>query len=1127
MSVQELLTQLRTEGIRLYVDEGRLRCDAPREAVTQELRTRLSQHREALIAFLERGQTLEETTIPSWDGPNPAPASFAQERLWFHGRVNPDSPAYNLPLSLELEGPLDVDALWLALDALVARHDVLRTTFALRGGALVQLVAEHMTWPRRQVDLRSETEQHRNNHREQLLRDACHQPFDLGRGALARALLVRETDRRASLLLLLHHALADGPSLAILARELLDHYRRTVAPADEAAPPVPTLRYADFAAWQRDRMSGARLDRELDWWTDRLEGAPPALALPYDHARPERPTHEGDRVRLNLDPETSAAVRAACRAADTTPFAWFLTVYAMFLARLSGQTDLTVGLPIANRFHPELEGAVGLFVNTLVARLRLTGNPRFSSALEDVKAWIRDAFDHAETPFDHLVARLSERGQRHADPHRGPLFQVGFALETSDVRDIEAGPLRTRLVTPPLRVAKTDLDLSVISSGEDFELALDYDIARFKRETVRGFAERLRHLVAVWARRPELCLAAEETLTEGERILLRQLNDTDASVDERHTPAERVARWAARTPNAIAIHWEHQSTTYGELERRVAGLANALVARGVRPETRVAVCLPRTPDLIVALLAVQRAGAAYVPLDPAYPTERLIFCLRDSGAALLLTDAASKALVADWDGEVLDPSVDGTEASQGVAAQRPDLDNLAHVLYTSGSTGRPKGVAIGLRAVLALLDWAERAFPAEQRRHVLAATSVCFDLSVFEIFLPLTTGATVVLVRDALALAECRAPVTLINTVPSAMATLLMTGALPSTLRAVVMAGEPIPHEILAGLRGGAGLERVANCYGPSEDTTYSTFAWLDLEDPRPAPIGRPIDCTRVHLLDPTGHPVPPGAGGELCLAGTGLARGYLDRPALTAERFVPDPFATEPGARLYRTGDLARLRNDGQLAFLGRLDHQVKLRGFRIELGEIEARLRELPGVADVAVHVHREAGEPLLAAWLVAEPGQDPDLGELRRAMRRQVPDFMVPSWWGWLETLPRTPNGKLDRARLPLPGAETERECEPPTTESQRILADLWAEVLGHRRFDIRDAFFQIGGNSLTLTRLAARLAETHGIEPPLEVLFRYDTLADQAAWLDHALPDRVTVPVGGPDDDPDQDMEEGIL
>jgi len=1045
-----------------------------------------------------------------------APLSFAQQRLWFLHQLEPDSPAYHVSGALRLAGPLRPDVLEHALGEIVRRHEALRTVFLDTEAGPVQriLPAEPFFLP--VLDLRGASDSAAEA--EQLGLAEARRLFDLATGPVLRARLLRLSEEEHLLVVVMHHVASDGWSLGVMIGELAALYAAFAAGAPSPLPELP-VQYADFAEWQRRTLRGRFLERHLGWWREQL-AIPPVLDLPGDHPRPPVPSGRGANLPVGLPADLTQGLHALARAEGATLYMVLLAAFATLLGRVSGQDDLTVGSPIANRDRQEIEPLIGCFVNTLTLRVRLAGDPGFRELLARVREVTLGAYDHQGVPFERLVEELApERDRAHS-----PLFQVMLVLQNAPLPPLQMGGLVLERRELPTGTAKFDLTLALAEEEGGIAGTLEHSSDLFEAATAARLMGHLAELLRGTADDPGRPLSALPLLTAGERRqILEEWNDTAVVLPgegDLRLP-DLVAAQAARTPHAQAVvGWRlsgEERLTYADLLARADRLAGRLVELGVGPEARVGVCLDRTVDLPVALLAVLRAGGAYVPLDPAYPRERLEFMLRDSGAGVLITQSDLEGRFGPFAGaRVLVDRTDRSDRSDVFNSARPG--NLAYLIYTSGSTGVPKAVAIEHRSAVAMVRWALGEFSAEELSGVLFATSVCFDLSVFELFVPLAAGGKVIVAANALELPALpfAGEVTLVSTVPSAMTELVQGEGFPASVRTVNLAGEPLKGSLADAAYALPGVRRVANLYGPSEDTTYSTW-----ETVPPAPerhgeplIGRPIANTRVYLLDRAGELVPEGVPGELFLAGEGLARGYLGRPELTAERFVPDPFDAS-GARLYRTGDLARWRPGGRLEYLGRIDHQVKVRGFRIELGEIEAALARHPAVAEAVVLARDDEGHgKVLVAFLVRREGMEgADLRPtaLRQLLRRTLPEHMVPSAFVELPALPLTPNGKVDRRTLGRlrfdAGSRTGAQGaavpdDRPRTTTEELLAALWCEVLGRDRVGVHDSFFELGGHSLLATRLVSRVRATFGRDLPLARLFEAPTVAEVARLLDEA-------------------------
>ncbi|HEX2191251.1 MAG TPA: amino acid adenylation domain-containing protein, partial [Longimicrobiaceae bacterium] len=854
-------------------------------------------------------------------------------------------------------------------------------------------------------------------------------PFDLAAGPLLRVAAVRLDADEAGVLFTMHHIVSDGWSMGILVREVSTLYQ-AYSQGEEARLPELPVQYADYALWQRERLSGELLATEIGYWRERLAGAPGLLELPTDRPRPAAPGDAGAYHGLTIGKETSAALHALSRHEGATPFMTLLAAWQLLLARYAAQDDVLVGTPIAGRDRLETEGLIGFFVNTLVLRADLSGASTFRELLQQVRATTLGAYRHQELPFEKLVEELGvERSLAHT-----PLFQVMFVLQNNEQGELRLGGAGVEALGTGGSAAKFDLTLSLVEVGEEVRGGLEHRSELWEAATIERMAAHYLAVLEQVAADADLPLSELELLGEAERRqLLEEWSRTEAEPPAEWCIHQLFERQARRTPDAVALVFEEESLTYAELDARADQLARSLRRRGVGPGARVGVCLGRGVDMVASVLGVLKAGGAYVPLDPGHPAERLAYVLADAGVTVLLTHERVRARLPVGTGvEVL--SVDALRAEPArESAERLECaavpESLAYVIYTSGSTGRPKGVMVPHGAAAGRLASAARALGVEEGSNLLGTASLSFDASVLEIFLPLVCGATLHLAdRDTVLSPEALERRLRERRVDVWVSTPVLLGSLPAAdlpaLRVVSAGGERCSGELVA--RWSAG-RRMFNLYGPTETTVFATLHACRAGPAEP-PIGRPAPGSRAYVLDPRGRPAPIGVPGELHLGGAGVAWGYLGRPELTGERFVPDPFSGEPGARLYRTGDRARWRASGELEYLGRLDDQVKVRGLRIEPGEIEATLRRHPGVGDCVVVAREDApGETRLVAYVVG--GADAD--GMREHLRRSLPEYMVPAAFVNLDRLPVTPNGKLDRGALPAPEYTAEERYVAPRT------------------------------------------------------------------------------------------------
>jgi amino acid adenylation domain-containing protein/non-ribosomal peptide synthase protein (TIGR01720 family) len=1047
--------------------------------------------------------------------------SFAEERLWFLDQLEPGDASYVVPLALRLEGPLDAGALGRALDEIVRRHEVLRRTFASRGGKPVPVLHEPTGIGLATEDLGSLPAPDREAAARREAARAAELPFDLARGPLVRARLLRLATEDHILLLSTHHVSADGWSLGVLGREIGVLYAAFAAGLPSPLPDLP-VQYVDYAAWQRRWMAGDRVDRQIAYWKEALAGAPRAIDLPLDRPRPAVPSHRGGSRTFEVPAATRAALAALARGAGATPFMTLLAAFFVLLHRHTGERDLVVGAPIAGRTRAELEPLVGFFTNTLVLRAQIDDDAAFSALLREVRETCLGAYAHQDVPFERLVQEIDP----DRDPGRTPLFQVTFTLQNAPGDPIALPGLAVRGLGGERTTAKFDLSLALAERGGALFGSIEYAADLFDAATVERMAAHLVTLLAGVAadpaRRPwELPILGDE-----ERRQIEAWSAAAASFPPRACLHELFEAQADRDPDAVAVTCEGESLTYGELDLRASRIAHLLRRRGVGPDVLVGLCVERSLDTIVGMLGILEAGGAYVPLDPAYPRDRLAFMVEDAGVSLVVTHARHAGVLPP--GAALVRLDAGAAALAAEPSDRPARaarpDSLAYVLYTSGSTGKPKGVMVTHHNVVRLFDAAARVYRFDARDVWTMFHSHAFDFSVWEIWGALLHGARLVVVpywmsRDPSAFHELLAAeaVTVLDQTPSAFRQLVRAeeavgeaGRRALALRYVIFGGEALDPDDLRPWWDRHGDDRPAlhNMYGITETTVHVTHRRMtraDLERPWSSVIGRPLADLSVHVLDAHGTPVPVGVAGEIHVGGAGVSRGYLNRPDLTAERFAGDPF--HAGGRLYRTGDRARRLPSGDLEYLGRADQQVKIRGFRIELGEIEAALGRHPAVRDAVVIAREDSpGDRRLVAYfvLVARAGAAaPSSVELRAFLRTILPEPMVPAAFVALDALPLGPTGKIDRRALPAPGAPDHRASAAPHGPIEEAIAGIWADVLGVAEVGADDGFFDLGGHSLLATQAIARMRDALGADVPLRALFEAPTVAGVARAVEAFL------------------------
>ncbi|HEX6911984.1 MAG TPA: amino acid adenylation domain-containing protein, partial [Longimicrobium sp.] len=1035
------------------------------------------------------------------------PLSFSQQRLWFLHRMDPGSPAYHIPLALRVRGELDARVLRRAVRALVQRHEALRTTFSERDGRPVQVVAPEAADVLAKVDLRGLREDAREAELRRLAQDAATRPFDLAEGPLFRALAVRMEDDDWGLLFTLHHIVADGWSMGVMVRELSELYAAHAQGRPPALPPLGT-QYPEYALWQRGWLKGEVLARETAFWRGQLEGAPRLLELPTDRPRPAVASQDGDTRTFSVGAGVLNPLRALARQEGATLFMTLLAAWQLLLGRYAGQDDVLVGTPIAGRTREELEGVVGFFVNTLVIRARVGEAGTFRQLLRQVRETTLGAYGHQHLPFEKLVEELSvERSLAHT-----PLFQVMFSLQNNEREELSLGGSRVEAVKTGTAAAKFDLNLTASEGADVVVGTLAFRTDLFDGTTAERLMAHFTALLAAVAADPDRALAAQSLLDADERRrVLGQWSAAPAALPD-GTVHGRFARQAARTPDAPAVVFASDSLTYAELDARANRLAHRLRALGVGPEARVGLCLERGVDVVTAILGILKAGGAYVPLDPAHPDERLAWILADADARALVSSDAIASRFGGYEGAVVRMDADEL-ASESAAAPvvAVDGDHLAYVIYTSGSTGRPKGVMVRHGAVVNLHGALERAVYATRGAAAPPRVSVngpvSFDTSVKQV-VQLLGGATLCMVpeaarydADALAAYLRAQAVEVLDCTPAQLRHLMAEGLLEKAgpaLTDLLVAGEAIDPQLWQALAALDGI-RAWNLYGPTETTVDASLRAVTGTRPL---LGGPVANARLYVLDAAGAPLPAGIPGELHVGGAGVARGYAGRPALTAERFVPDAFSGLPGARLYRTGDRVRWTAEGELEYLGRTDFQVKVSGFRIEPGEVESALEAHPAVGRAVVVARADGGgEKRLVGYVVAAPGADPQPAELRAALKGTLPEHMVPSAIVRLDALPLTPNGKVDRRALPAPELDAGAEAYvEPRTAVEEIVAGIFAEVLRVEHVGARDDFFVLGGHSLIAVRVVSRVRDAFGVELPLRALFEASTVEALAARVE---------------------------
>jgi amino acid adenylation domain-containing protein len=1049
-----------------------------------------------------------EAPIPRRDRSQPCPLSPIQERVWFMEQLNSRVPVYNESEAVRLKGKLDVDVMERALNAIVARHEILRSTIQATGEQPV--VVAHESWPLnlKRIDLRSLSENEREAEVERLLIDEPRRPYHLESEPGIRAVLIQLDSEDHVFILMMHHIICDWSSEGVFWRELSALYRTLLRGEPPALPPLP-IQHGDYAVWQKKQMEEGAFTEDLAYWEQNLHGAPALLELPTDRPRPGVNSFEGARKRFRIGSTLVQSLRDCSRREKISLFTFFTAALDALLYRYTGSEDILIGIPLADRDRPEVESMIGFLLHTHVLRTRVTGEMNFRELLARVQKTVLDLYSHRSPPFDQVVTKV--RPERNLS--YSPLFQVMINWRDRDqqLSFIGMDGLAVESLMAETRTSKFDLTLMLTDDEDAIWLEMEYSTALFDDARIERMVAHYQTLLEAVAADPERRLAELPLLTEGERRqIVVEWNQTHEDFPANQLVHHLFEEQVRVTPDATAVVFDGKSLTYEQLNRRANQLARRLEKLGVGPDEVVAVCLERSFDLIVSLLAILKSGGAYLPVDPALPSERQALMLDDAHPAVLITQQSLQAKLPSVTAPVfvLDAERAGLESESGENVRGSVTEkNLAYVIYTSGSTGVPKGVEIPHQALTNFLLSMQKRPGLTAQDVLVAVTTFSFDIAGLEIFLPLLTGAKLIFLSRA----DAADGVRLLHQLKSNNATVLQ--ATPSTWRMLLDAkwggnpelkmlcgGEAMPPDLAEQLLAQGG--ELWNMYGPTETTIWSSAARVTRADAS-INIGQPIANTQLYILDPHLQPVPLGVTGELHIGGRGLARGYRNRPELTAERFIPDPFSDVPGARLYKTGDVAKLGEDGKIELLGRLDHQVKIRGFRIELGEIEAILSTHPNLLNAVVVAREDTpGDKRLVAYATAKNGEPPKASELRALLQNKLPEYMVPSAFVNLERFPLTPNGKVDRKALPKPDFEAAADKGnfiAPGTPTEMVLAEIWCDVLGRKQVGVHDNFFDLGGHSLLMVQVQTRACEKLKTDVSIVEMFQYPTISALARHL----------------------------
>ncbi|WP_342354346.1 amino acid adenylation domain-containing protein [Kroppenstedtia eburnea] len=1029
------------------------------------------------------------------------PMSHAQQRLFLLHRLEPSNRSYNMPVAVELMGSLDLEVFQQAIQSLQNRHEGLRTTFTVHAGKPVQRVAESLPLDCPLIDLSDRDETAQQQYLEEIGREEAETDFDLTEGPLFRIRLCKLAKDRYVLWMNMHHIISDYWSWQVLIRDFTALYDAFHQGKTPSLPPL-TVQYKDYARWQNDRLGRGELAESEAYWLEQFSGDLPILDLPTDHPRPPIQTFTASQATVALGPDRLKRLRGLAQEQEATLFMTLLSAVGAFLSRMSGQQDLVIGTPEAGRNRAELEDLIGFFVNTL-PRLNLRAEQTFTELLQHCKRIALDAYTHHEYPFDRLV----EKVKPERDLSRSPIFSVMFQLDQPTIEttlnDLNLRPL-------PSETHMTNFDLTIVGveteSGLDIQFQYRSDL--YEEETVNRWLEQFTVMMDGILMDPTQNISEYPLLTDRQHQLLAEWNDTEVDFPQ-ELVHDRFATIARQMPDQTAVEADGVTLTYRELNDRSERLANFLRRKGIGPDDLVGICMERSVEMMVGLFGILKAGGAYVPLDPAFPEERLKYMLEDSGSQAVLTDQPFISSLVQPDVQIIDMKTVAAEIA-AESSERPTIqisgDQIAYVIYTSGSTGKPKGVQVSHRSLANLLTSMEKEPGICADDRFLSVTTLSFDICALELFLPLMVGATVVLVRrevvmdgKRLAKAIKTSGATIMQGTPTMWRLLLTAGWAGSPRLKVLCGGEPLTHELAQKLQMCSA--ELWNLYGPTETTIWSTVHHVT-EQKGPIPIGRPTMNTKLYVLDDWMQPVPIGVPGELYIGGVALARGYHNRPELTAERFVPNPFSDEPGSRLYKTGDRARYLSDGNLECLGRVDDQVKLRGYRIEPGEIQGVLIQHPAVAEATVILREDTpGDQRLVAYVTVSEGHELILRDVQRQLADLLPSYMVPSAIVVLDSLPLTLNGKVDHKQLPFPDTPVLQDTyAPPRDLNELDMVRIWEDLLQIKPIGIHDHFFAIGGQSLKALLLSESIRERFGVQLPMTTLFQKPTVAELCVYLD---------------------------
>lgn len=1030
-----------------------------------------------------------------------APLSFSQQRLWFLEHLDQESSAYTIPFTLSLHGHLDFQALEKSIEEILRRHDVLRATFPTAEGLPVQRILPATSFTLPQVDLTALPEEQKKSELQRITREGLLQPFDLIHGPLVRIMLLRKNRAEHELFLAMHQLVFDRRSIGVFCRELGSLYE-TFSTGRPSSLPELSVQYSDFAAWQRQRLQGEVLDQQLSFWKHEINGLS-KLQLPLDRSRPPVQSFVAGTHSFQLPRDLTESLLSLSRQQDSPLSMVLLSAFYALLHRYTGQNDIVLGVPADNRTHQEIDGLIGFLENSLVIRIDTSGNPVFRELLSRVKIKLLAAYAHQDLPFEKLVSEL----QSDRDLSHSPLYQVMFSFSHEPDFSLHMSGLQTTALKTDITRTRFDLSIHLTDDMDGLKGTFEFNSDLFNKATIGRMAGHYQRMLEGIVVDPDQRLSELPLLTEAEQHqLLVQWNDTATDYPRDRFIHELFEEQAEKTPEATAVVFEDQHLTYGELNAKAGRLAVYLKKQGVGPDVLVGICVERGLDMFIGILGILKAGGAYLPLDPSFPHDRLAIMIEDADPKIVLTQHTLQESLPSYDYQ----SICLDSVDMNVEEEMPLLPveqpNLAYLIYTSGSTGKPKGVQIPHRAVVNLLISMRNLLGITKADTLLAVTTLSFDMSVPDLFLPLITGASIVIARrdvaaDGEQLSELltKTGTTVMQATPVTWQMLIQSGWKGSETLKVLIGGETLSKALAEQLMVRSGS--LWNLYGPTETTVWSSGAKITAG--YPITIGRPLANTQVYILDQYQKMVPIGVSGEICIGGDGLSPGYLNRPELTAEKFIPDPFSGNTGSRLYRTGDLARYLPDGNIEHLGRMDFQVKIRGFRIELGEIEALLKLQSAVRDAVVVTREDTpGDKRLVAYVLPHDSSQMRTDDLRSYLMEKLPNFMVPSAFVIVASFPLTLNAKVDRKALPAPDKATQqsgREFVPPDTKIERELKKIWESSLNLETIGVTDNFFELGGHSLLAVRLVSEIRKSLGIKIPVIAMFQFPTIRQLAGII----------------------------